>query len=456
MKRMLSHSFGLKKTITNLPKAKRYGVNNFHTNPTTRDEIESNEIYLWGSFGTDSFPIPERLFSNPSIFNNQKVIDVACGSEHIIFLTEEGYLYSMGVNKSGQCGYPASKDFLEKPYIIQSFAEELDYEWLNIPIQQTFNSEMFEIFKEAESIENSSAKKAFMTDKIRFGKVCCSRDTTFAITKDKKHIFACGLNDCSQLGMGYTTSPFQTKLFKLPLPSEIIEIDDIYSGCSKHAFIKVKVKDQEGNIKDNVIYGSGDNQFSQLGLGHFFHLNEVARVPLSFLNDNHSRSIDNISCGITHSILLTSEHGNGEVYSVGRGMEGQLGNSTKFSNEWRKIESLSNVQQITCGVNHNVVTKGKENGDAVDVYGWGSTIFYNPQFEPKLLLKDVKIKYLASGFNHSLLLTDDGLLSIGVGSSYQLGSKNRSNSEEEFIKVSHPNPKEIRKIVSGYAFNISI
>lgn len=59
----------------------------------------NNEIYIWGSIGDEKILKPTKLFTNTpskSYFGGEKIVDICCGSEHVIFLSDVGNLYALG------------------------------------------------------------------------------------------------------------------------------------------------------------------------------------------------------------------------------------------------------------------------------------------------------------------------------------------------------------------------
>ena len=62
--------------------------------------------------------------------------------------------------------------------------------------------------------------------------------------------------------------------------------------------------------------------------------------------------VTKIDCGPFHMCAVS----NGEVYSWGKGIDGQLGHgNTKNVGKPMKIECLQNVEEVSCGTNHTLV-----------------------------------------------------------------------------------------------------
>ncbi|KAG2393352.1 hypothetical protein C9374_006883 [Naegleria lovaniensis] len=379
----------------------------------------NNEIYVWGSIGDEKIPKPTKLFTNTSsksYFGGEKIVDICCGSEHVIFLSNVGNLYALGNNQYGQCGHnPNRIPFAAEPTKIE----------LSHPIKQIYSL----------------------------------RDSTLALANDERTLYSFGLDDSSQLGLGFNRTGFVHTPRIVEMKLEIEKIHDLYCG-SRHTFMKCTTRD--GMQK---LFCWGQNQFSQLQLGHMFNQNEITEAILP-KNVNGS-DVLGMSCGISHSILYTKDN----VYSVGRGNEGQLGFISKYSPEWQIVpmpnhhmrsDTIPIIEKISSGMAHSIALlnySGKQ-----ELVGWGSHIFSSPTPTPQLINhmatsgnSENRITLLESGFNHTFIrVGSEHLYAIGCGSSYQLGQGSKSNAEGKFVSVLHPNVSNIRKIASGFSLSVSI
>ncbi|EFC45765.1 predicted protein [Naegleria gruberi] len=388
---------------------------------------QENEIYVWGSIGEQSIPKPIRVFeNNPEknrvFFDGQKIVDVACGSEHVLFLSESGMLYALGGNQYGQCGKsPSSEQFVREPTRIKVVDES--------------NQEM------------------------TFKSIFCGRDSNYAISSDGTSLCVFGLNDTAQLGLGFSKIGFSyvPRFVKLPKSNEDDQprIMNVYCG-SRHMFIRCKY--EQSNVEKLFCWGG--NQFGQLGLGHLFNQNDIVQMQLP---TDLKVPETSISSGMSHTIAYSQS----KAFSVGRGTEGQLGFTAKQAPMWREISDLSglHIKHIISGVNHNMANVSSEKLGGEQIIGWGTNIFYGSQCTPEII--DIpsygkfapknSIDLMTSGLFHSLLRVDgEKLYAIGNGQSFQLGQNERSNSESKLVQVLHPNVRGIRKIASGFSLNITI
>lgn len=71
------------------------------------------EIYSWGKATSGQLALGEtddELVDTPKLVPfydgfTMKVVDIACGAEHSVFLTNDGMVYTCGSNDFGQLGH---------------------------------------------------------------------------------------------------------------------------------------------------------------------------------------------------------------------------------------------------------------------------------------------------------------------------------------------------------------
>ncbi|XP_024193985.1 ultraviolet-B receptor UVR8 isoform X1 [Rosa chinensis] len=152
------------------------------------------------------------------------------------------------------------------------------------------------------------------------------------------------------------------------------------------------------------VFTCGDGSFGQLGHGDYsLH---CSPVKVSFFDDH---CVEQIACGMRHSLVLLKGNSGDEVYGFGSGKRGQLGISKD------KIKSISLPERIY-GLEAVKVTSIIANGDqsaalSADghMYTWGkgfggTSSAHSPQSLPKSLW----FTKAAVGWNHALLLTAGG------------------------------------------------
>lgn len=142
------------------------------------------------------------------------------------------------------------------------------------------------------------------------------------------------------------------------------------------------------------------------------------------------KPIKQVACGPMHTVSLTED---GQVYTYGCNDEGALGRVTDGDEELeatpKHIPIKSKVIKITAGDSHTAVLTEDD-----EVHIWGNfrdehgSVGLTPECEGKpayeaiQILPDLKLKDIASGSNHILVLDDSGeVYSFGVGAQGQLG-----------------------------------
>ena len=174
------------------------------------------------------------------------------------------------------------------------------------------------------------------------------------------------------------------------------DIKSVHSGLSHNICVSYSGK----------VFSFGSNFRGQLGLGHCDNVTIPTLIP----------SLDNIvmaAAGDNHSLFLNS---NGEVFSCGNNFENQLGYNLSgkdcFTTVPTKIIDLPKIVSIASGANHSIVLS--EDGE---VYAFGSNSHcqlgytkFESKVQPVLVNYSnvtCSIKGITCGKNHSVLIADD-------------------------------------------------
>ena len=106
-------------------------------------------------------------------------------------------------------------------------------------------------------------------------------------------------------------------------------------------------------IKEDKIYGWGNNTFGQLGLRDTEYRNLPTKVILGI-----ESPIKSISCGVNYTIVLTEKN---DCYGWGFNIFNQLGlGDRRYS--WHLPQKLyvSNIKSVSCGGYHTIVLTHRE------------------------------------------------------------------------------------------------
>lgn len=118
--------------------------------------------------------------------------------------------------------------------------------------------------------------------------------------------------------------------------------------------------------KQKELYAFGSNTCGQLGLGNTAN----ATVPQKITGKFKGQKIMQISCGEHHTFVLTSS----ELYAFGNNKQGQLGDGT-FTSQIYPLNITSQfkgqtVTSVSCGFSHSLVLTNQNN-----LYAFGANQF---------------------------------------------------------------------------------
>ena len=279
---------------------------------------EEGKTFYWGTFrdSSGSFGLtPEGQIEKfpVALAPHLKVVKIASGSDHVVLLTEDGALFSLGTAEQGQLGRISERfvarggrrgiEFLLKPDIVHS-----------------------------------------KNRKIVFKDVWAGSYSTYALTQNDE-ILVCGLNNYNQLGIAQGQLFFT--LTKSPSFTEIAQS----SGWKNLAMGQHHVL---GLDTSGQVHAIGRMEYGRLGLGK--ELKADATVPTTVKGIEGKAS--EISCGTAVSFACTE---NGNIFSWGMGTNGQLGHGGDDEDVWapkkvsgKQLETRK-VLAVSGGGQHTVI-----------------------------------------------------------------------------------------------------
>jgi len=237
------------------------------------------------------------------------------------------------------------------------------------------------------------------------------------------NIYSFGQNHYGQLGVGHEECPHAIQLIESLHDVELI-------GCgSNHVLCKTK---------NNELYSWGHNASFQLGIGMNGANIQNFPVKCSFPND----IIVDIKCGHSHSIILTS---NGDVFSCGNNLHGQLGKSTD-NTIFQKIEDLSDIIRIECGLYHTMCIDSNN-----DLFVFGNNKFgqlglgdTEDRFKPIRHPSLSNIIDISSGGWHTFIKKfNHEIYAFGRNDNTQLGIETGDEKQKIPIRVFKDNNQDI-------------
>jgi alpha-tubulin suppressor-like RCC1 family protein len=202
------------------------------------------KIYSWGDNECGQLGDGNGNCCKEPEFNvfleNEKIVDIKCGSYHSLVLTEKGEVYSWGLNNYGQLGIGIDEEFTNEPSKIN-----LDYI-------------------------------------VRFVDFSCGKFHSLALT-DEGLVYAWGNNTFGQLGLG----KFSKKTNK---PVQILLSDKIKQiSCGENHSILLSF--------DGCIYCFGSNFCGEIGNGSRKHQNFPKKLTIDC-------KFSNIASDFQHSISI--------------------------------------------------------------------------------------------------------------------------------------------------------
>ncbi|XP_062302734.1 RCC1 and BTB domain-containing protein 1 isoform X2 [Osmerus eperlanus] len=243
-----------------------------------------------------------------------------------------------------------------------------------------------------------------------------SANEAIYITHDDE-VYVFGMNCSNCLGTGDSLSTIVPKKLDFLRGKKVVSLS---YGSGPHVLLATE---------DGDLFAWGHNGYSQLGNG----TTNQGVSPILVSANLPNKRVKEVVCGSHHSMALMHD---GEVFAWGYNNCGQVGSgSTANQPTPRKVSGCLQgkvVTGISCGQTSSMAVV--DNGE---VYGWG----YNGngqlgvgnngnQLTPCRLagLQSLCVLQIASGYAHSLALTDEGLLYAWGANTYgQLGTGNKSN-----------------------------
>lgn len=251
----------------------------------------------------------------------------------------------------------------------------------------------------------------------------CGQSHSVCITDDGR-LFTWGSNKEGQLGLRDFKSRLQPTMIECCADPDVPRMKNtknkIFTDISVGTWHCLAITSKK------KVYAWGKNKYGQLGLGNTTNL----PLPTSILPLSDPLNPKNVRCmaaGRSHSAIISED---GDVYTWGRGWDGQLGHDifTEIELEPRIVPHMENRSStvMACGSGHTAVVT--DNGS---VWAWGDnkcgqlgTGDLISTATPKQLssLEEQEVTHIACGDSHSVIVTiANEVYGFGNGVYDQLG-----------------------------------
>jgi alpha-tubulin suppressor-like RCC1 family protein len=287
---------------------KQIAANTFHSLLVTEDgsvfSFGLNELGITGlGIGSGSTLVATPI--NTTNLGGRKIVKAAAGEAHSLLLAEDGTVFSFGANTFGRTGLGTATGNTLVPTLIDTM--------------------------------NLGAKKVADIAAGDFHSLLLTEDGT---------VFSFGWNDLGETGQGTTSG---NTLVATPINT---------LNITGKKFIDVEAGGKFSLIlsDDGHVYSFGNNVQGKTGLGMTdFHTVTARPIVTTNLGD---RRIVQLAAGVFHSLLLAED---GTVFSFGGGSHGKTGLGTFFANTpiATPIDTQhfagKRITQIDAGLDHSLL-----------------------------------------------------------------------------------------------------
>ena len=298
------------------------------------------------------------------------------------------------------------------------------------------------------SITISSANNEALKNKTTEAKIVAGTNHFIALTQDGK-VYGWGSNGSGELGQN------NTNIYKRPTYLGIDDAIDIAAGYQSTVVLK----------KDGTVWMAGLNSDGQLGI----ESTESQSTFVQVKNEDgtgYLTNIKSISAGQYTMFAITND---GEVYGWGENGSGQLGISNTEEQKLPVKTTLTNIKQISTSYYHTIALT--EDGKAYVAgrnsegeLGIGQTT--SSTITTWTIMKSTNgtsemtgIKQVATGYMHTVVLTDNGYMyATGNNGYYQLsdGSSTQRKNLVYMKDSSNNTMKDVKEIYAAGNTSVAI
>lgn len=325
-------------------------------------------LYVFGSNTMSQLGLPEDISTThvPTklpFFEGKNILKVACGKLHTLVLCSNNELYSWGVNDDFALGRGGDEEF---PALVPFKKQIVDIcGGASFSALLTSDGQVFACgtFKSTSGIMGFSEKVKFQPIFTRYkglkGIEKISAGQNHIVMVDRRGNLW-AVGANESNQLGYTSRPRNPKRCLIPT-----QISNRKPNSEDNTFVKV----EGGGFHTIAInaaaegFGWGSNFNGQLANKTNVPSEERTKMEISDLKD--------VSCGLNHTLILTHKN---SLYGAGDNSLSQLGlNAGKTVNDPQLI--VEHVDKVKAGCDFTIIQSGNK------LFGWGSNLSGEVGFE---------------------------------------------------------------------------
>ena len=311
---------------------------------------------------TDPVKAPIRI---PTL---TRIVKIASGYHHLVMLTDEGNVLTMGCGENGQLGRVAER-----------FATRAGRHWQRalmrpaiVPIKMASRrAEKRDVANNADEAAATGAKTVSSSDLNRSQDAATSKSASrvtdiwaggyaSVVKLESGAVLGFGLNSSSQLGFrSDAATAEECCVFQPKYLASLTALDPTFVSCGHHHTLILSGKDRR-------VYACGAKAYGACGGGEADSCGEAVEAP-TLVPALQDTSVMAVAAGIYTSYAVTSK--DGALWSWGTGTNNSLGHGDEEDHlEPRKVEAKQletrRVHAVVAGGQHcAVIGVAKEEGE---------------------------------------------------------------------------------------------
>jgi alpha-tubulin suppressor-like RCC1 family protein len=312
----------------------------------------------------------------------RKILKIAAGGYHDLFLDDQSMVQGRGVNSNGELGSKTTLDWFNWRAIMSEVRSMDAGESYSLFVKHDETVWACGYNKYGQLGDGSRITRYEPVKVLTGGLSVAASSTHSLFLKNDGTLWSCGSNKFGQLGDS-------TAIDRLE-PVQIMEnVVRISAGGSHSLVLKA----------DGSLWACGSNRFGQLGDG-----TTVDKLyPVKIMT-----SVRAMDAGAAHSLIVKTD---GTLWSCGLNYAGQLGDNTTF-NRSTPIPIMDGVKEVAAGDYHSVILKNDQT-----LWTWGENSLgqlgdstLTGRLAPVKILGDIRSVF--AGGSHTIFIKNSGTIWI--------------------------------------------